>query len=262
MSIVPVLLTTGVLAPSTGGGFVPSAFLTKYPTIRWWSPRQLAQADASSISQINDLSANANHLLQATGSAQPTCTITGGIRRAVFDTGDFLRLAANAALNIGSVTKLTIVAAIRHTSTATGVLVETGIPALSEGGASFLVNNVTTGAIGGGLGASSAYNFRNVDGAGATPRNYVASITFDTTQAAASEIAIRVDGIAQPTVSAAVSGTVSGNIPSPVIFSVGQRRTGSLPFNSQLFDLAVWPGAEDADDLARFEEYLFKECGF
>lgn len=235
--------------------------------MRWWSPRQLALSDGATIAQVNDLSPNANHLLQATEANKPVFSIVGGVGRAVFDTTDRLAFSGGATLNIGSVTKLTMIAAIRHTSTAAGAICETGVPIGVNGGAGFYINNGAAGKVGAGVGTgngttNTAYNMRDVSGAGSVPRSYVVSATIDTTQAVADEVALIVDGIAQSTVSAAVSNTVSGNIPSPSGFSVGTRLGGTVPFNSQLFDLMVIPGDVAVGDLASLHNYLFNACGF
>ena len=257
----------GRAALTKGVGYSYASFLAKYPAARYWSPRQLVQADGSPISQINDLSANANHLVQATGSAQPTFGINGsGVGRAIFDASDFMQLAGAAALNIGSVTKLTLVAAIRQTTTATAIICDGGIPFSGSGGFRFLLNNPGGGAgsFGGGVGTGSAnYNLRDSNGAGAVPRSYVPVLGLDTTLAAATEVALSSDGVDLPTVSAAAVGSVTGNIPSPSAFTVGRNTGASNTFlNSELFDLAAIPGVVDPADLLQFVQYLFSACRF
>lgn len=251
-----------------GAVFDPSAFLKAYPTARWWSPRALAQAHGSAISQVYDRSLNASHLVMPTGANQPTFTVTDGVGRAVFDSGDYLQLAGSAALDLGSVTKLTCIAALRHTVSAVAVVCEGGAPISTSGGWGLYINNGSAGAVGAGVGDGAAgvnnsYNFRDSSGFGVVPRSYVVAATIDTTRSIGEQVTLWVDAIKQPTISAAApKSTVSGNIDSALAFTVGRRIGGTLPFTSHLFDLVVVPGGVTDADIAAMSRHLFNECEF
>ena len=231
----------------------------------WWSFRN--GVNGTPFSQVNDLSPNANHLFQSSATNRPVYNVVDGVGRAVFDTTDFMTLLANAPLDIGSNTSVTVIAAIRHTGGTGGpnIICESGAPTNTFGGFSAILNNTSNGTFGGGLGSNSAasYNFRNVSGISVNPRSYVATITFDTTQAPGSEMIIRIDGIVQTTYSLVAVGDTVGNVPSGHSFAVGCRSEAPSYFlNAELFDLMILPGQIDPAVLLSTEEYIFNACNF
>lgn len=97
-------LTLGVGSNSGGAApaFSPSSLFQASETGGWWEVRSgqvfqdtagttPATADGDPVARVNDLSGNANHLLQSTAGARPTLRISGSIWRLEFDgTSDFL----------------------------------------------------------------------------------------------------------------------------------------------------------------------------
>lgn len=209
-------------------------------------------ADGTAISQWNDLSTNANHAIQVTGTKQPLykVAIQAGKPGLLFDnTDDCLQTTNNLTANVPGVT----VFAVANSGTVNGTIIENSTNYITPNG--FLVGrntvtDVTFAAMGGAVGQSSA----NSVGKTISTTRLIAAV-FDKSLSSG-EVKIYSNGVDVTTVSSN-SNNLDTILATASKMNLGARNNGaSQPLNGYLHEVMVYLRALAASERQSVESYL------